>query len=279
MKKIVVDSSCDFLEVFEQENFTKIERVPFLLYLDGKEFIDNDTLDPVDFLVDMENSKTASKSAAPSPEAFMTAYGDETEEVFVFTLSSKLSGAYSSAMLGKELCLEKYPNKKIHVFDDMTGTAGTTLCAVEVDELIRSGLEFEEIVEKMEAKLRELDLYFILESYGNLVKNGRMNPLMAKVAGVLNIRPVCYVKEGVIELFEKARGQKAYDRLVALMAEAAKNRNSVRVVITHVQCSARAQSLKEKILATVNAKEVLIAKPTSLCTNYGERGGVMIAFM
>lgn len=49
----------------------------------------------------------------------------------------------------------------------------------------------------------------MLAKVDNLVKNGRLNKLIGKVIGLLNIRMVGQAsKEGTLELLQKARGQK-----------------------------------------------------------------------
>ena len=47
----------------------------------------------------------------------MEAYHCEADHVYVVTLSSKLSGSYNSAELGKKLYHEKYGEKDIFICD------------------------------------------------------------------------------------------------------------------------------------------------------------------
>ena len=53
----------------------------------------------------METSAQSPATACPAPEAYMSLYGGE-EDVYVVTLSSKLSGSYNSAFVAKNMYLE-----------------------------------------------------------------------------------------------------------------------------------------------------------------------------
>ena len=45
---------------------------------------------------------------------------------------------------------EEFPNKKVHIFNSRSASAGETLIAMKVQELAESGMDFEEVVEKTE---------------------------------------------------------------------------------------------------------------------------------
>ena len=92
--------------------------------------IDDETFDQADFLRKVAASPKCPKSACPSPEKYMEAYRTEAENVFVFTLSSKLSGSHNSAELGKKLYHEKYGDKNIYVCDSQSASCGETQLAM-----------------------------------------------------------------------------------------------------------------------------------------------------
>ncbi len=282
MIKIVADSGCDILDVFKSEDFTKFESVPLRLIVDGVEYIDDENLDVDKFLEIMENSKSGSKSAAPSPSDYLKAFGD-ADEIYVLTISSKLSGSYNSAHIAKEMYEEEFPGKTVHVFDTKSATAGQTLSVLKLNEYIKKGLPKLNIISEMEKTIDKMDLYFILDKYENLVKNGRMNPFIAKFASTLSIKPICRAVDGEIALAEKARGSKAYSKLVKLIAEKEQQLNDLKsefsVVITNVRCNETALQVKKALEEKIKIKDIHIATPTALCANYGERNGIMVAFL
>ena len=64
----------------------------------------------------------------------MQAYGYNNEDAYAITLSSELSGSYNSAKLGADLLKEEYPDKKIHVFNSRSASAGQTLILMKLQE-------------------------------------------------------------------------------------------------------------------------------------------------
>ncbi len=282
MIKIVADSGCDILDEFLTEDFTEFESVPLKLVVDGVEYIDDENLDIDRFLEIMENSKSGSKSAAPSPDDFLKAFGD-AEQIYVITISSKLSCSFNSASIAKQMYLEEYPEREVHVFDSKVATAGQTLAVLKLNELIKKGIAKSNIITEMNKIINNLNLFFLLEKYDNLTKNGRMNPLIAKFASTLSIRPICKAENGEISLISKSRGSKAYSNLIKLIADTEQEIKGIKsdfsIVLTNVRCNETAKSIIKTLKSKINIKDFHIAEPTALCANYGERNGIMIAFI
>ena len=107
----ITDSSCDLnKDIIEKYN---IKVVPLNVSFGDEIYMDSE-LDNKEFYEKMKNSKELPKTSCPSPERFINSYeGDE--DVIVLTISSKLSGTYSAALLAKNMMLEENPNKKIEV--------------------------------------------------------------------------------------------------------------------------------------------------------------------
>jgi len=119
---IVTDSSCDYVvDVVLPENI-KISKVPFIINIDDKEYIDNDELD-IDKMVDeMEVSEKACHTACPSPETWLAEF-EKNDFTIAITISANLSGSYNSAMLAKQMIEEKYPEKKVYVLNSKSAGA------------------------------------------------------------------------------------------------------------------------------------------------------------
>lgn len=111
--KIVADSCCEF--PLTLANDPRYESVALGLEVEGEVIIDDETFNQKEFLAKVAASPKCPKSYCPSPENFKEAYRTEAENVFVFTLSSKLSGSYNSAELGKKMYEEEYGKKNIFV--------------------------------------------------------------------------------------------------------------------------------------------------------------------
>lgn len=274
--KIVVDSCCEISDEIRKELF--IERVPLTLEVGEATVIDDDDFDQTKFLKMVDECPTCPKSACPSPERYMQAYDEDVERVYVVTLTSKLSGSYNSAVLGKHL-LEESGKKvpKIHVFDSLSASVGETQIVLKIKELEEAGRSFEEVVEITELFKNEMKTYFVLDNLDTLRKNGRLTGIKAVVVSTMNIKPIMYALEGTIAQKSQAIGtKKALRKMADLLIEEGKNLQEKVLIISHCNCMERAQVLKERLLEKVQFKAVYILDMMGVSSMYANDGGIIV---
>jgi DegV family protein with EDD domain len=274
--KIVVDSCCELPE--NLKNDERFEVVPLSLKVgDIYEKEDDENFNQREFLDAVASSPECPKSACPSPEKFMQAYTADAERIYAVTLSSRLSGSYNSAVLGKNLYHENYGDKDIYVVDSKSAACGETQMALKIIELEEQGLTFSEITEKIEDYVKNLNTYFVLETLDTLRKNGRLSKVKAFVATTLNIKPVMGAEDGTILQISQGIGMK---KGIAKMAEAvikdAVNPEIKRLMITHCNNVKGAESLKKQILDKIKVKETIIMDARGVSSMYANDGGVIV---
>lgn len=274
--KIVVDSCGELPE--RCKNDPHFESVPLVLDIDGHSVIDDETFDQADFLKRVAASPNCPKSSCPSPERYLEAYTCEAENVYAVTLSAELSGSYNSAELGKKLYKEEKGEKNIYVFNSRSASIGETLIALKIEECEKEGLGFQQVIEKVEAYIESQHTYFVLESLEALRKNGRLSNLKAFVANALNIKPVMgSTPEGTICQLDQARGiNRALKKMVDYIADGVKNSEEKVLAISHCNCSARAEMVKEEILKRIHVKDVLVLDTAGVSSLYASDGGVIV---
>ncbi|MCM8710213.1 DegV family protein [Clostridium sp. SYSU_GA19001] len=274
--KIVADSSCDLTDEMKKE--MNVDIAPLTLQLGDKSFIDDESLDVKHYVKEMGECEVAPKTACPSPDDYMKRY-EGPESVFVVTLSNHLSGSYNSAVLAKNMFLEEVENKFIHVFDSLSASAGETVIVMKINELAKLNISEAEIVKKVTKFIKEMKTFFILENLEHLAKAGRLNPVVAKVASMLSIKPIMAGDEGTIKLFEKVRGyKKALRRLVDIIGEEGTNLQEKVLGIAHCNCLERALEFKEEVLKKYNFKDIVVVEMAGLSSTYADDGGIVIAF-
>ena len=145
-------------------------------------------------------------------------------------------------------------------------------------EYILAGLSFEEIEEKILDYHKHTHLLFSLQSLVNLARNGRVNPAVAKVAGVLGIRVVGKASDvGTLEPLHKCRGEKrALETILSDMKSMGFCGKRAR--IAHCLNPESASQLKDMILAEFPGTDITILPCTALCSYYAEKGGLLIGF-
>lgn len=273
--KIVADSCCEFPK--EYENDSRYERVPLGLEVENELIIDDDSFDQAQFLKKVVASPECPKSYCPSPEKYRESYQTDAENVFVFTLSSKLSGSYNSAELGKKLYHEEHGEKNIFVCDSESASCGETQLVQKAVEWSEAGLPFEEICRKLNEYRDKMKTYFVLDNLETLRKNGRLSKVKALVASTLSIKPVMGSDKGeIIQLGQAIGIKKALAKMADTVAAQAVHPEERTLMITHCNCLERAESVRQMILSKIKVKGTLIMDTRGVSSMYANDGGVIV---
>ena len=278
---ILADSCCDLSPELLKKTQAKI--APLTITIDDTHYVDDGTVDIPPYLAAMKASKNPVRFACPSPDLYAEDIRATEGDCFIVTLSAKLSGSHNAASLGVQLAQEDMPEKKVHVFDSESASAGETYIALMIHDLIAAGKSFEQIVELVEEKIRSMHTLFVLDSLDNLVKNGRISKTVALLANVLSIRLLMSDDgHGAIKNISKARGIKG---ALGQMVETCRKHTeglaaaSQRLVISYCNCPERARQVRDMIREKCPAIGEIIMTPTSaLSSMYANDGGIVIAY-
>jgi DegV family protein with EDD domain len=274
---IVTDSSSDL--TLEEGRALGIEftSAPLRIVIGEKEYVDRDGVDLVSMVADMKAEKRASSSACPSPGDFAEAF-KKADKTICVTMTSALSATYQSAVLAQAQVLEEHPEKQIHIVDSKATAGVMVLLVRKAAELIHSGIDFEQVAQKMDDYNKTIRLVFTLGSYDNLVKSGRMNAFAGMLAGHLGIRAVAInTPQGEISVVKKVRGvEKTIQAMVDIMKETA-DIATRPVIISHSNNLEMAQQAKAMIEAQCQVKNITLMTCKALTTFYTMGNGVLIA--
>ena len=274
--KLVTDSSCDLnKDIIEKYN---IHVVPLNVHFGEDTYMDGE-LDKKEFYDRMSTSKELPKTSCPSPEKFMSSYeGDEN--VIVFTIASKLSGTYSTAILAKNMILEDNPNKKIAVIDTDTGSIAQGQYVVKAAKLIAEGKSFEEVVEAIETLKKDHFFYGSLETLDNAIKGGRVNPVAGKLINVLNMKMIVKVGNGEVKPIDSARGSNnSIKKVIGKISDVISEGNYTSLAIAHANCLDKAEKIKEMILKDHKFDEITISEIGSVMGVYAAEGAVLVSVL
>lgn len=271
--KIVSDSTADLYTIDEVPFAT----VPMKIRTSEKEFTDDEKLSIEEMLGYLESFKGKSSTSCPSVGEWSEAFGD-AENIFCVTITSNLSGSYNSARNAANEYMEKHPYRKVFVVDTLSTGPESALIIDKLRTLIRENHPFDDIVEKIRDFMSRTHLIFALESLHNLANNGRVNPLVAKVAGALGIRVVGKASnEGTLEITEKVRGvAKTVSQIVENMKKT--GFDGIKARIHHCENLEAATKLKEAIKSAFPKASVDIFPTRGLCSFYAERGGLLVGY-
>lgn len=276
--KIITDGSCDLpKEVIERVN-------PDIIGINvcfGEEtYIGGVEIDDKTFYEKMKLSKELPKTSSPSPDKFIEAYKCEEDEILVFTLTSKLSGTYSNAVLAKTMYLEEYPQKRIEVIDTQSGSIGVALMMLKCNELIEQGKNMDEILSEIEKYKKDIIFFGALDTLENAIKGGRVNPLAGKVMNALNLKVIIRIDEGLVKPIDKARGSvNSIKKAIDYVRTHVDNEIEKTVIIAHANCPEKADKIKAIIEENSEFKEILIASIGPIMGTFTSEGAILVSVL
>ncbi|MGN1335570.1 MAG: DegV family protein [Limosilactobacillus mucosae] len=272
--RLILDSSSNTLS----DPARNLVVVPLTLTFGEENMLDDEKLDISEFLAKMEANNEAGKTAAPSIQRWLDAL-EGSENAIIVTLTSGLSGTYSSALQAKDIYLEQHPHANVIVVDSRSAGPELEVVLEGIEALIKDDkLRFADLEAKIAEFRTRTHLLFVLQSLRNLSLNGRVSPAVAKIAGVLKINLIGTASvDGELQPLTKARGMKKALREIVKQMEGMKYQGG-RVVIDECENAIDAEKLKEAILASYPDANVTIRPMRGLCSFYAERGGLMIGF-
>lgn len=278
MYKIISDSSCD-LNKDEIKNMN-VSYVPFKITIDGKEYVDDNNFNLSEFLNHMKNSPNPIKTSCPAPFEYMQEIErNKDKDIYLVTISSKLSGSFNAAQVAAEEAREKYPGIKIGLIDSKSASAGQTRTVLKLLDYLKEDSTFEETMDKIKEFIDSQITMFVLESLQNLIKNGRIKKSAGLIANVLNIRPIMKSNDGEIELYEMNRGmKKSLERLALAVGKEKKDNSNNIICISHVDAKERADNLAQRFRELYKPKDIIVRQTNGLSAGYADIGGIVIAF-
>lgn len=146
----------------------------------------------------------------------------EGKDILCITVSSGLSGSYSTICITAEELKELYPEASIKIIDSLSATLACGFLCADAIELKKQGKSFEETAADIERRAKLLDIYFIVDDFKYLVQGGRVSPAVGKIGDILDIKPILTMRGGHIEAYKKTRGFNAALRNIQTIAESRK---------------------------------------------------------
>ena len=206
--RIITDSTVDIADKYSSL-FTV---VPLTVSFGETDYIDGVTISKQEFYRKLTSSPELPKTSQATPDAFIKVFREITEqgdEAVVITVTSRLSGTYQSACLAAE----DFPN--IRVVDSLNVSIGSGILAEYALRCASRGIGLDELARHLSDKRDEIGLVAMVDTLEYLKKGGRISGAAAFAGGVLGIKPVVTVRDGLLTVLGKARGSKKANNLLA----------------------------------------------------------------
>lgn len=256
--KIVVDAVSNlFPNILKEKGLDDIKVMNVHLTIGQKDYLCYD--DPIDI---KEFSKTyyelmekgeEVKTSLVSPGDYEELFDSEASKgnkVICFTMAKGISGTYNSACLARDAINEKYKEKVVEVIDSMTAGLGEGMQAIRAHSLIKEGIGFEELINKLEEEKHFIRSDFTVDDIRFLLKTGRVGKALARFVHLLNIKILLKrSEESKIAFAGSAIGtNNAIKQLSKLVIDKIDTEKTDVIYITHCNVIDNAERLKKMLI-------------------------------
>ena len=258
MSVLFTDSNCELHYTTIDKLGIKLIEMPYTL--DGEERFYDDGKDP-SFIEIYKRMKEGAKpiTSALSPQNYIDYFEPVLaagEDVFYVSFSHELSGTFNYMNMAIAELKEKYPDRKITVFDTKNISFGGGIQVLEAVKLRGQGLSDEEVLLKLEEFRSKIRVYFYVSSLTYLKRGGRVSSTSAVFGNMLDIKPILRVDEsGKIVKYQTVHGiKKALSTISDIFMREAELSNERAYYILDADAKKDADELKEIILTKSGGK-------------------------
>lgn len=184
--------------------YSDIEVIPLHIVLLDESFKDGVDIQSPDVIDYVNRTKTLPKTSAVTVGEYIDVFERLSKKgysVIHFSLSSKLSGSYQSALIASK----DFPN--VYVIDSLLATSAMSLLLLKGCEMREKGFSKEEITVKLEQLKTRVKINFLINSLDYLHKGGRCSALARFGANALGIKICIESHEGSLSVKRKYRGR------------------------------------------------------------------------
>lgn len=197
-------------EHFESRN---IEYICFHYKLNGVDYPDDlgQSIPFEEFYKRMDSGEDTQTSQINVTEylEYFTKFLSEGKDVLHLTLSSGISGSYSSAINAAKIAKERFPERKIYVIDSLAASSGYGLLMDKLADLRDGGMDIDELKNWAEENKLNLHHWFFSSDLKFFIKGGRVSKTSGTIGTILGICPLLNVdKEGHLIARAKIRSKK-----------------------------------------------------------------------
>jgi DegV family protein with EDD domain len=205
--KIVTDSTSDIAQDLAQK--LDITVVPLTVTFGHESFLDRVEISTDEFYRRLSQENIFPTTTQPPPAAFADVYSklaQETDEILVIVISSKLSGTYQSAMSAKNM----YQGKcRIEVVDSAMVVMALGLLAITATKIAQKGAGLDEVRDEVNKRIPRLHPVMSFDTLKYLAKGGRIGKAQGLLGAMLSVKPILTIKDGVVAPLTRFRSQAA----------------------------------------------------------------------
>jgi DegV family protein with EDD domain len=205
--KIVTDTLSDITDDLAEEWGLTV--VPLYVRFGKQIYRDRVEITTEDFYRRLVNEPVLPSTTQPTPNDFAGVYqklAQETDEILVIVVSSKLSGTYQSAMQARDYLEGKC---RVEIVDSLNVALGEGLIVISAAKAIKEGADLATAAEVARRAISRCHLIAYFDTLKYLAKGGRIGKAQGLLGSVLSVKPILTVKDGEMAPLTRVRSLSA----------------------------------------------------------------------
>ena len=273
--KVVTDSVADLPpQVVDELGITVI---PLNVRFGEKVYRDGIDLTTEQFYQELTRSKIFPVTSVPSPVTFADAYdklAEETDEILVITLTSKLSATHEVAV--QSIGLMKRPCR-VEVIDSERAVMAQGFLVMAAARAAQAGAKLDELAAMVRSNIPRVDMRAAFDTLEYLRRGGRIGAAQALLGAALRIHPLITMKNGVVEPAGRARSRaKAMDHLYQFTAD---YKRIEEMAVEEAACPGDADLLTDRLGNLFPRERIYRTKTTPVIGAHTGPGLLLVALM
>lgn len=265
---IVTDSSAGLSRELVQAFDLSI--VPIGVQINNKIYREGIDISKEQFYAQLEAAENVSTSQ-PSPGDFLEVYqhlAKRAKEIISIHVTSIGSGTVNTANLAK-----RSVSAPICVVDSKTASMAQGFMALAAAKAAQAGKTREEILEIVEYVRERTAIFVAVPTLKYLAKSGRVTSMQSMIAGVLSIKPILGVKDGMVDLMARVRSYpKALQRVISLIEDRFPQRELSTIAVLHSNALKEAEQFREQIQKRLRYTRIFVSEMSASLAVHGGRG-------
>lgn len=256
----------------------RIPVIPQVINFGEETYFEGQQISIETFMQRLKTGKVMPKTAAPPPEMFVREFErlvPTGEPILCIHPSAEVSGTVRSA----EVARMDFPGADIRVID--TRTVGSPLgTMVELAAgWAAAGDSADSIVNHLHSLIPRCRVYFLVATLDFLARGGRIGGASALIGSLLQIKPILYLKDGRVEVFERERThKKALQRLIEITTQQIDQNGHGYLTIMHAGVPEQGTALAEQLSRLVHQNTVKTYNVPPAIVTHGGPGILAAAF-
>ena len=253
-----------------------IHWVPYYIHRGNEVLRDLVTVKREEFYRWLPVARELPKTANPGPGDYESMYEciatqEDKTEIISIHMTSKSSGAYQAATIGRKAILERLPQLRIEIIDTLNVSMCHGWTVIEAARAALQGKTTDQILSRINKIIPKVQMIQTADTLKYLAMGGRIGKATGLLGSILNIKPLIGMREGVIVPLGKAFTRaSAYKMMAESVLKSAGEKGKVKIAYVHAAAREEVLKIKELIGDRIQViEEIIVELPPALGVHSG----------